>query len=85
MGALKGRTSNKAMTSVPQSSSGDRQLTLFFNYNGHSFEAYETLGIPAGSSYEVAKQAYESSTSKIDAESREFHSAALEAIRKSKS
>lgn len=60
----------------------DRSLTLFFNYNGHSFEAFESLGIPAGSSFETAKIAYEKGSSQIDAESREFLKAALEAIRK---
>ncbi len=36
-----------------------KNLNVMFMYNGHSFDAYEVLGIPAGSSYQTAQKAYE--------------------------
>jgi hypothetical protein len=64
-------------------STGGRSLTVLFNYNGHSFEAFEALGLPAGSSVKTAEEAFQRNTSAIDAESREFLKAALSAIQKS--
>lgn len=70
------------MSESADDSPEDRSLTVNFNYNGHSFEAYETLGLPAGSSLTAAEQAYAKAVSSVDAESREFLKAALEALRK---
>src|SRR5580704_10984815 len=33
-----------------KSSSKERSLNVVFNYNGHSWDAFEVLGLPAGSS-----------------------------------
>ncbi len=60
-----------------------RSLTILFMYNGHSFEAYETLGLPAGSSLEASEKAYKE-IALSGKESQEFLRAAIESIRKSK-
>lgn len=59
----------------------EKSLNVMFNYNGHSWDAYEILGIPAGSGFEKSFQAYEKMSANVDKESREFLLAALEAIR----
>lgn len=41
---------------VIQSSTKD--LNVVFMWNGHSWDSYEVLGIPAGSSYEVAEKKF---------------------------
>jgi len=41
-----------------------RSLNVFFNFNGHTFEAYEILGLPSGANLAQVKEAY----SKIRAE-----------------
>lgn len=35
-----------------------RELNCFFNWNGHPWDAYEVLGVPAGSSHEEVKKAF---------------------------
>lgn len=34
-------------------------LNVMFNYNGHSWDAYEVLGVPAGSSIKTVTEAYQ--------------------------
>ena len=58
----------------------ERPLNVVFNYNGHSWDAYEVLGLPAGSSPERLDQAYEESLQRVDQASRPFMEAAYEAI-----
>jgi hypothetical protein len=60
-------------------------LNVFFVWNGHSWDAYEVLGIPAGSSRESALAAFERARKECDAESLPFLQAALDAIVKSAS
>lgn len=59
----------------------ERALNVFFNFNGHSWEAYEALGLPAGSSVEQAEKAYQLATSAPNSSSNDFFKQALEAIR----
>lgn len=56
-------------------------LNVFFNFNGHSFDAYEALGVPAGSTLEEIQQAFNKSIQSSDAASQEFFAAALNAIK----
>lgn len=51
-----------------------------FVYNGHDWDAYEVLGIPAGSSLPVVHQAFHLQVSKTGPEGHEFLQAALQAI-----
>jgi hypothetical protein len=57
-----------------------KSLNVIFNYNGHSWDAYEVLGIPAGSSLERVKSALEEGLKQVDPESRVFLETAFQAI-----
>lgn len=57
-------------------------LNIHFQYNGHSFDAYEVLGLPAGSSWEKVEEAYGKVADASDPSSRDFLQAALMAIEK---
>lgn len=59
---------------------GERPLNVVFNYNGHSWDAYEVLGLPAGSSPEKVAHAFEASMKSIDKASQPFLEAAYAAI-----
>lgn len=55
-------------------------LNVFFNFNGHSFDAYEALGVPAGSTLEEIQRAFQRSIQGTDPASQEFFNAAFQAI-----
>ncbi len=59
-----------------------KNLNIFFNYNGHSWDAYEVLGVPAGSSYENIVASFNEACATTQTESHEFLKAALVAIKK---
>jgi hypothetical protein len=59
---------------------GERPLNVVFNYNGHSWDAYEVLGLPAGSSPDKVEQAFHTALNSVNAESRPFLEAAFRAI-----
>lgn len=59
---------------------GERPLNVVFNYNGHSWDAYEVLGLPAGSSPEKVEQAYRQGLNHLDKSSHHFIEAAYDAI-----
>lgn len=59
----------------------ERPLNVVFNYNGHSWDAYEVLGLPAGSSLERVDEAYKTNIEAVDAGSRPFLDAAYAAIK----
>lgn len=59
---------------------GERSINCVFNYNGHSWDAYEVLGLPAGSSLENVEAAYRESLSRVEATSKNFVEAAYQAI-----
>lgn len=63
-----------------RSGSVERPLNVVFNYNGHSWDAYEVLGLPAGSSPESVETAYQESLKRVDDGSKPFMQAAYEAI-----
>jgi hypothetical protein len=57
-----------------------RSLNAFFNWNGHTWDAYEVLGIPGGSSVESARIAHDRAAALADAETLPFLKAALTII-----
>lgn len=57
-------------------------LNVYFNFNGHSFDAYEVLGVPAGSNLERVQRAYKMAAANIDSDSLAFLQAALQAVEK---
>lgn len=58
-------------------------LNVFFNFNGHSFDAYEALGVPAGSTLDEIQRAFQRSVQSSDPASQEFFAAAFNAIKQS--
>ncbi|NCN95240.1 MAG: hypothetical protein GW917_00790 [Bdellovibrionales bacterium] len=58
----------------------ERNLQVHFNYNGHTFEAYETLGIPPGASIKTVAEAFEEQQKRMDPQSRAFLEAAYQAL-----
>jgi len=70
--------------SDPRAPQAEKSLNVMFNYNGHTWDAYEVLGVPAGSSFESSFQAFEKMTASMDEESKSFLLSALESIRKQK-
>lgn len=55
-------------------------LNVLFNYNGHTWDAYEVLGVPAGAQLRMVSDAYESLVRRSSPESREFLETAYKAI-----
>ena len=58
----------------------EKSLNVFFNYNGHSWDAYEVLGVPAGSSLDAVRRAFHKAQSKQNGEAYDFVEAAFRAI-----
>jgi hypothetical protein len=69
-------------TVVAASSPREVVLNVHFNFNGHSFDAFEVLGLPAGTSLERVKKVHAAAVSRSDDTSREFFNAAFSAIEK---
>lgn len=59
----------------------EKSLNVLFNYNGHTWDAFEILGIPAGSSLKVAEEAHRKAHAKSSPEARDFIDSAFQAIR----
>ena len=59
----------------------EEELNVFFNFNGHLWDAYEVLGIPAGSPMSDVEMAYVKFRTRIDEESKEILEMAYEAIK----
>lgn len=57
----------------------EKVLNILFQYNGETWDAYEVLGLPAGSSVEDARKAY-SNMCPIRKDDTGFLQAALDAI-----
>lgn len=58
----------------------ERPLNVIFNYNGESWDAYEVLGLPAGSSPEMVEAAYREELAKSPEAMRPFLEAAYQAV-----
>lgn len=61
-----------------------KSLNVIFNYNGHSWDAFEVLGIPAGAKPPMVEEAYKKALKTTDRSSHDFIKTAYEAIRKSR-
>jgi hypothetical protein len=62
----------------------ERNLNCLFQYNGHTWDAHEILGVPAGAPAEIIRAGYETSLKNCgDEESKAFTQAAFEALRQS--
>ncbi len=58
-----------------------KSLNVMFMYNGHNFDAYEVLGVPAGARMEMVQAAFDKAISQQGSD-REFLEAALSAIKR---
>lgn len=61
-----------------------KSLNVIFNYNGHSWDAFEVLGIPAGAPPDMVRKAFALAIQKTAPDSHEFLKAALNAIQKAR-
>ncbi len=73
---------NQGLNDAEVGSPQEKTLNTLFNYNGHTWDAYEVLGLPAGSPQHKIDEAYKISVAKQEgASSRDFLDAAYQAIR----
>jgi hypothetical protein len=63
-----------------QGPSAERSLNVMFMYNAMAWDAYEVLGIPAGSSFQTAQEVHAKLTKNIDPEAKKFYDVAFESI-----
>ena len=59
----------------------EKSLNVLFTYNGHDWDAYEILGLPAGSSSKAVDEAYKKAHASASREARDFLDSAYFAIR----
>jgi hypothetical protein len=59
----------------------EKDLNVLFNYNGHTWDAHEVLGLPAGAPSAMVEEAYAKACRSFAPESREFIDSAYRAIR----
>ncbi|MBC7370411.1 MAG: hypothetical protein H7326_02535 [Bdellovibrionaceae bacterium] len=57
-----------------------KELNVLFNYNGHTWDAYEVLGVPAGAGLVEVTKAYQEMLRKADPESHTYLETAYRAI-----
>jgi len=57
-----------------------KELNILFNYNGHTWDAYEVLGVPAGASLVDVTKAYQQMLKTADPESHTFLETAFKTI-----
>lgn len=57
-----------------------KELNVLFNYNGHTWDAYEVLGVPAGENIVAVTKAYQELIKKSSPESQEFFETAFKAV-----
>jgi len=69
----------------PPSPRTEKSLNVFFNWNGHSWDAYEVLGVPAGSSLPAVQVAYQELLTRSGSDAHAFYKAAYDTIVRSSS
>lgn len=62
--------------------STSRQLNILFLYNGHDWDAYQVLGVPAGAGLSIVTERYQQLIKKADPGQLGFYEAAYKAILK---
>ena len=60
----------------------ERALNIIFQFNGHDFDAYEVLGLTAGSTLEHVDKVYAELLASSEQDAHEFFRIAYQAIRK---
>lgn len=57
-----------------------KELNILFNYNGHTWDAYEVFGLPAGANIVDVTKAYQEALREASPRSHEFLETAFKAI-----
>jgi len=74
-------TAKVAPTQTPASTQRtEKTLNVLFIYNGHDWDAYEVLGLPAGASLTLVTQRYQELVKTAERGQLEFYEAAHQAI-----
>lgn len=76
-----GETISKEVEEAQALAPGERSLNAVFNYNGHNFDAYEVLGLPAGARQAQVDEAYRRELAKSSEQSRDFIETAYRTLR----
>lgn len=71
---------DQAEVRAAQGISQKRPSGVVFNYNGHTWDAYEVLGVSKGASIEEIKSAFNKSLEKSDVNSHDFLKEALHTV-----
>ena len=74
--------SAKAQPSIDQKVENAKSLNVLFLYNGHDWDAYAVLGVPAGASLPLVTERYQNLIKEADKGQLEFYQAAYQAILK---
>lgn len=61
--------------------SQERELTVLFQFNGHTFEAYEVLGVTPGTDAQTLEKAYQQARVMLPQEELELLDFAYQSIR----
>ena len=61
--------------------SKEKSLNVLFEFDGESWDAYEVLGVPAGSSKEQVSEAYQKALEKVEPESKDLVENAYQSIK----
>lgn len=69
---------------APSDHVAEKNLNVIFMFNGHSFDAFEVLGLPAGSSLLAVEAAYARLKKTVDPKQAEFIHAAYNAIKRAR-
>lgn len=73
-------TSSKSSHPEYRDPLGAKNLNVLFNYNGHCWDAYEVLGVPAGAPIHLVTAAYQQAIKTHETQSLEFLEAAYQSI-----
>lgn len=72
--------SNRASQAPSVGQTSEKALNVFFQWNGHAWDAYEVLGLPAGSSLETVRITYQTLLTQSEQDQLPFFKAAFDAI-----
>lgn len=78
------RTKSNMNELVASEQPPEKNLNVIFMFNSHSFDAFEVLGLPAGSSHLAVEAAYARLKKTVDPKQAEFIHAAYSAIMRSR-
>jgi hypothetical protein len=60
---------------------GEKNLNVLFMFNGHSWDAHEVLGLPAGAGRQMIEEAYKKAIARVSPDSKDFIEAAYQALK----